>query len=177
MSAMVCQNCGQNPATLHYTEIDDDQERTEVHVCEECAVAQGISTETSLPAMLAGLGKAALASATADDLTCASCGMTFQEFRRKGRLGCPKDYEVFAEVLRPLLQKMHGGGSEHRGRLPVGMAEASSAIADRLLLLRRLQNEAVEAERYEEAGRLRDEITALEGAPRTATPGPRVGDV
>ncbi len=161
---MVCQNCGQNPATLHYTEIDDDQERTEVHVCEECAVAQGLSTEVSLPAMLSSLGQAVQAAAGADDLTCPSCGLTFKEFRRKGRLGCPKDYDAFAAVLKPLLQKMHGGGSEHRGRLPRGLAAGPHSTADRLLLLRRMQREAVDAERYEEAARLRDEIQGIEGA-------------
>jgi protein arginine kinase activator len=166
MSATVCESCGQNPATFHHTEIDDDGSKSVVHVCEECAATQGLSGEGALPGMLKDLGQALVRGAALESLTCPDCGMTFKEFRRRGRLGCPNDYEAFQAALLPLLQKMHAGASEHVGRLPEGRADSQRAADDRLVHLRRMQQEAIDAERYEEAARLRDEITGIEKARR-----------
>ena len=38
-------------------------------------------------------------------MSCPSCGITFQEFRKQGRLGCPNDYIAFDEPIRELLAK------------------------------------------------------------------------
>ena len=37
---MLCQICGKNPATVHFTEIHDNQ-MSEVHVCQGCAQEKG----------------------------------------------------------------------------------------------------------------------------------------
>ena len=159
MAGTVCQHCGENPATIHFTEIKDD-ERVELHVCEECAAAQGITHEASLPGALASMVMAASRGATATSLQCPHCGMTWKEFRRRGRLGCPHDYEVFESVLVPLIANMHGGAERHVGRLPHGSSEASSDRGERLMDLRRQLADAVEAD--EQAARLRDDIQTLE---------------
>jgi protein arginine kinase activator len=173
MSAMVCQSCGENPATFHLTEISDEaapgMQTTELHYCEACAAMAGLSQETAVPSMIAN-AVASVTSATDDaptaeeeGLHCPHCGMTFHEFKRKGRLGCPRDYEVFATPLESMLQKMHACGSpRHRGRVPRGPFEIRNVVGDRLLQLRRELHEAVTAERYEEAARARDEIQRIE---------------
>ena len=38
---MLCQICGKNPATVHFTEIHDNQ-MSELHVCERCAEEKGM---------------------------------------------------------------------------------------------------------------------------------------
>ena len=38
---MVCQVCGKNPATVHFTEIHDNK-MSEIHVCERCAEEKGL---------------------------------------------------------------------------------------------------------------------------------------
>ena len=38
---MLCQVCGKNPATVHFTEIHDNR-MTEIHVCERCAEEKGM---------------------------------------------------------------------------------------------------------------------------------------
>lgn len=161
MPGQVCQHCGENPATIHFTEIKD-QERIELHVCEECAAAQGITNEANMPTILANVVAAAARSAEMESKECPHCGITFREFRRKGRLGCPRDYEVFEELLTPLLAKMHGGAEEHTGRLPRGQERMHNDRPDRLLRLRRDLQDAIDQERYETAARLRDEIIELE---------------
>jgi hypothetical protein len=91
---------------------------------------------------------------------CPECGISFEEFRAKGRLGCPKDYEVFAKDLGPLLEKIHGS-RQHVGRVPRG-AGPDTSREDRLLRLRRDLARAVKDEQYEEAARLR----TRSGSPR-----------
>ena len=161
MSSMVCQNCRENPATIHYTSIDDDDQRVELNYCEECAAANGIPSDVSLPKKLAS-AVAAAATVSKSDLSCPHCGMTFSEFRKKGRLGCPMDYEQFRVPLEVILRSEHDNQIRHRGRLPRGRVEAQSTVNERLLYLRRELNEAIEAEKYEDAARLRDEIHAIE---------------
>ena len=160
---MVCQSCQANPATIHFTEIKED-ERVELHVCEECATQQGLTNETSIPSMLAGMVAAAARGASVESLQCPHCGISFRDFRRKGRLGCPKDYEVFEQAMIPLLEKMHDGAQRHTGRLPRGRHEVETTVTDRLLQLRRDLQRAVTEERYEDAAALRDEIASVEKA-------------
>ena len=52
-------------------------------------------------------------------LSCPDCGMTLAEFREKGRLGCPRDYEIFRDHLDQLLGRVHNS-DRHTGRLPGG---------------------------------------------------------
>jgi protein arginine kinase activator len=161
MSPVLCQSCGQNPATIHFTEIRNDQKR-ELHICEACANEQGLGGGAPIPAILSNLVQGVKRTAPDADLACPTCGITFEEFRAKGRLGCPKDYEVFEEAMGPLLERIHGS-RRHAGRLPKGRVAMGSDLSDRLLRLRRDLQQAVDGEKYETAAQLRDEIRRLEG--------------
>jgi protein arginine kinase activator len=172
-----CQKCQQNPATIHFTEIKNE-ERHELHVCESCANAQGLTAVNEIPAMLSTLVQGVRKGGLATQTKCPECGITFEEFKTKGRFGCPKDYEVFKDSLGPLLDKIHGA-RRHTGRLPRGRASMEGGTGDRLLRLRRELQHAVGAENYEEAARLRDEIRHVEaGTPRArkARPGTSLMD-
>lgn len=154
---MLCQLCDLRPATIHITEIVKDQKKV-LDLCEECAQKKGLAHGTgAIPSLLASLvGERAPAAAT----RCPDCGITFDEFRAKGRFGCPRDYEVFAAELAPLLEKIHAAKA-HVGRLPGGVLPD----AGREQLLRRLRRDltrAVAEEQYEEAARIRDEIRQAE---------------
>lgn len=173
MSGMVCQSCGENPATFHLTEVPEDlgpkHPAKEVHYCEACAAAMGLSNDMSAGSLIANAVASVAAAAASsqlgetEGLHCPHCGMTFQEFKRKGRLGCPRDYEVFSTPLEPMLQKMHAcTNPRHRGRTPRGPFEVRNVVGDRLLQLRRELRDAVGSERYEEAARVRDEIRRIE---------------
>jgi protein arginine kinase activator len=76
------------------------------------------------------------------------------EFRAQGRLGCPHDYNVFRVGLEPLLQRIHRA-TRHQGKAPRQGTSSPGRFAE-LVELRRLLQESLEAEAYEEAARLRD---------------------
>jgi len=165
---MKCQQCDKT-ATFHITELTGGKPQ-ELHLCEDhartyLAPTEGESEPSSLAGALAGhlkIGQTAEALARLDQQACPVCGITFYEFRHKGRLGCPHDYVCFAEELEPLIVNIHGE-TEHTGKRPKRCAQGTERQT-RLIQLRREMKEAIEAEHYEKAGQLRDEIQRTETA-------------
>lgn len=152
---MKCQRCP-NPATLHITEIVKGEVQ-EFHFCEDCAQNHLTQAEEGLPENEESL-QAELDDV--DQLACPHCGITFKEFRKQGRLGCPRDYVVFEKELLPLLENIHGE-TQHCGKVPKRMPD-DSLKQYRLIKLRNDLKVAIAEESYEDAARLRDEIQALE---------------
>ena len=163
---MQCQRCNKQPATIHLTEIVQN-EKHERHLCEECAREEGIAIKANinLQDILSGMVQAHETAGKEANLTCPDCGITYAEFRNQGRLGCPHDYEVFAEPLAEVLERVHGA-AEHRGKWP-NQVGADLANQRQMMQLRRQLQEAVEGEQYEEAARLRDLIKAKEAPGET----------
>jgi len=94
-------------------------------------------------------------------LKCANCGLTYQDFRRIGRLGCSECYRVFKDSLEVLLKRIHGS-TQHLGRSPAKAVAAPPQKRSEIELLRAKLQRAVGLEEFEEAARLRDKIRALE---------------
>jgi protein arginine kinase activator len=113
---------------------------------------------------LAQMGEGSPISAEAPaDVRCSFCGLSFQDFRDTGRLGCPHCYTSFEPHLRGLLRRIHGG-TQHMGKVYLPPDPTASEMEKRLEALRRKLQRAVESEDFERAARLRDEIRTLEPA-------------
>jgi protein arginine kinase activator len=163
---VVCQMCGKNPATKHYTEIHD-QKMSEVHLCESCAAERGLETAPKKESFdLADLLTHMADSMTSNDeervgnISCPRCGLRYSAFKETGRLGCAECYTAFQYQLRPLLRRIHGD-TRHRGKAPTRDGEG----ARRTRQIHRLHDElqrAVEREEFEHAASIRDEIRRLE---------------
>ncbi len=150
---MKCQVCGANPATVHLTDIVQGKKK-ETHLCQACAEGQQLlqHQELNLPAILQTLIGQHVGPQSDElaRLVCPTCGIRYMEFRARGRLGCPHDYAIFRKGLEPLLQRIHRS-ARHAGKAP-----RRGAPPPELTDLRRRLDEAVAAEAYEEAARLRD---------------------
>ena len=165
---MKCQQCGDRDAVVHLTQIVENSVTT-MHLCEKCAGEKGIET-SSVPAagplgdFLATLGKGVGAGLPevedAPHTTCPTCGLTTQEFRDLGRLGCEDCYQAFEAPLRELLRRLHGSTTHagERYRPPGTTAEPTEEAAE----LRDRLRVAVEAENFELAAELRDRLRGLE---------------
>jgi protein arginine kinase activator len=155
-----CDSCGKT-ATIHLTEIKDGQ-KIEKHLCEECASNEGVTIKANVPISQL-LEDFILQTSPSDmsDKACEVCGMTFSQFRKKGLLGCPNDYDVFSEALEPLLARAHEGAREHVGKVPI-KAGANQKRANSVLRLRAQLRAAVASEDYESAAAIRDRIRDLE---------------
>lgn len=161
---MLCDECGENEAIIHLTNIQNNQITTS-HLCESCAANKGLEpgvTMGNLPLtdFLAQTGKGLGQSVAGGLGPCAYCGMKLEEFRKKGRLGCPHCYVTFEPHLRNLLRRLHGS-AQHVGKVYLPPNPSETQKAERLAGLRRKLDRAVEAEDFEQAARLRDMIKEL----------------
>lgn len=161
---MLCDLCAKNPATVHLTEIIDDQ-MSELHLCEECARQKSAQMESQfgLSDLLAGMvefEKPTKEKETEGMLKCLNCSLTYADFKKIGRLGCGDCYTAFKRYLIPLLKRIHGL-SQHAGKSPLKVAKVSKKKMD-LQELRRVLVKAIEEEAFEEAARIRDQIRELE---------------
>ena len=171
---MTCDLCSKNEATVHLTEIVNEETR-ELHLCETCAREKGAAAVeqpfagglAELLAGLADLGAQLPGGAAVLAIHCSECGLTYEDFKKSGRLGCGACYESFRKVLAPLLKKIHGSAA-HAGRVPPPPAPAvpAKAGADPKPDVPRLKEQlkaAIETELFEEAAKLRDKIRTIEG--------------
>ncbi len=160
---MFCEICGKSQATVHYTEIINN-EMAEMHLCENCAREKGalIKPQFPLADLLAGLADFQ-APSTAEKRRvgkCPRCGLTYAGFRKSGRLGCSQCYYTFKDGLASLLKRVHGA-SEHVGKAPASAGKETGA-GRALKELRERLHQAIQKEEFEEAARWRDRIKELE---------------
>lgn len=161
---MQCDICGKKKATVHLTEIVDEQ-MSEMHLCEDCARQKSIQMEQQfgLADLLAGLadfGKP-LKEEQKVFLKCSNCGMNYEDFRKFGRLGCSECYEAFKTHLATLLKKVHGS-NHHLGKTPLKIPKSEQERMESLQELKTQLMQAIELEDFERAAELRDRIRQLE---------------
>lgn len=176
---MTCNICGKKKATVHLTEIVDEQ-LSEMHLCEECARQKSAAMENQfgLADLLAGLADQSkttgskISEAEKTALRCSRCGLPYEDFRKFGRLGCHECYASFKDHLSGLLRKIHGS-NKYLGKLPIPMkgqearetATAASPVLEGMEVLGDLRHQlqlAIEAEDFERAAMIRDKIRSLE---------------
>ncbi len=166
---MLCQECGENKATVHLTKIINDK-KTEVYLCQECAQKKGEFDFSQDPLSLHNFLTGFLGGEQPQQKTpsgglvgvanCPNCGLSYNEFREKGRLGCVKCFDSFEQQLTPLIKRIHGR-EEHRGKVPArtgGLIRKKREIEKK----RQEMEKAVGEENFEEAAKIRDEIKRLE---------------
>lgn len=166
---MLCQDCKKREAQVHLTQIVNN-EKLSLSLCKECALARGFHSPLDnvpfpLAEILSGLASPGPQPQSAEpvaDITCDSCGLTFEEFTRQGRFGCGECYSAFRNRLEPIMRKIHGA-SLHRGRNPE-YNRLDEGTAQSIKEEERLQKEldrAINEEDFERAAELRDKLKAV----------------
>jgi protein arginine kinase activator len=164
-----CERCNK-PATVHMTEISGGKPH-DIHLCDACAQEAGYVQQSHVPIneLLNQFLKAHAQMADAPTARCPDCGMSWQEFKDTGLLGCPKDYDLFVNQLGGVIERAQQGGNHHTGK----SIEATTKLKkedpvklrqQELLRLRKELARAVEDESYETAAKIRDQIRKLENA-------------
>lgn len=166
---MLCERCGKNQATVHYTEIINGQKK-ELNLCKSCASElqpQGFSfmPQLNFHNFLGGLmghsfGVGDFTKTSPRVNKCEVCGLSESQFAQRGLLGCGNCYNTFGNTLESLVRRIHGT-SYHNGKVP-------ERTSDKIKLNRKIESlraqlkQAVEAEEFERAAQLRDSIRELE---------------
>ena len=167
---MLCPECNKREATIHLTQIINNQKVT-VSLCKECAAKFGFHSPLDnvpfpLAEILSGMTQSLPGGGEAEPaekLECPSCHMTFDEFAQKGRFGCGGCYSAFRHRLEGIMRKIHGA-SLHRGRNPGMAAEGETTEALPIREEERLEAElekAIRDEKYERAAELRDKLQSI----------------
>jgi len=162
---MLCDICKKNPATVHLTEIIDEQ-MNELHLCEDCARHKSTAMEQQfgLSDLLAGMADFEKPNKDEENVAvkCPNCNLTYADFKKIGRLGCGECYNVFRKYLAPLLKRIHGS-SQHAGKAPL-KEKAIPRPGRKKAGIGELKTElqkAIQKENFEEAARLRDQIKKI----------------
>lgn len=213
-----CAHCTKDK-TFHDLKILADGTVVEKHACEDCAAEQGFLPVTLSVEGVVDAGSTADASAASSpehpgaktrkprvrSRACPQCGLTYMQFKRVGRLGCPACYAAFERQLMGILERSQEGGMHHVGKIPrrllrdraaagetplaeeAGGGEAHASAdtgeggthrpglesllggaqqrAQKLKVLGEQLRAAVESEQYEQAARIRDELSQASEPP------------
>lgn len=170
---MKCEHCGNTEAVVKITRIDPDGNVVPYFLCQECAadmspyqkafLAKQKTFQTLLSELIASAEGAETEEESTEGIssaTCPSCGLDFSQYRTSSMLGCPDCYDAFGPELEADLRRYHRATS-HAAGAP-GTEEANREMEDTLSELRRELKIAVDEERYQDAARLRDEISRTE---------------
>lgn len=181
---MLCENCGKREANVRYSE-NINGVKKEMHLCEECSQKLGISSKMdfSMPSLdIPSFFGSFLEDFSTPEfmpflnevkqLTCDSCGSTFDDIINTGRYGCANCYDVFEDRMDPILKKLQGA-NRHVGRLgkisnnnlkfqdKESKKEKKEEKTNPVDKLQEDLKKAIKEERYEDAAKIRDEIKKL----------------
>jgi protein arginine kinase activator len=165
---MLCQECQKRPATVHLTEIINDEQSVH-HLCEQCAREKGefyfdAKPPFSIHNLLTGLMNMDVHPGQvvgyASKVQCEECGLTYAQFGQIGRFGCSHCYPTFGERLLPLMRRIHGS-TQHMGKVP-DRAGCTVKLRRSIEEMRTELQRLVQQEQFEQAAKLRDQIRQLE---------------
>jgi protein arginine kinase activator len=165
---MICENCHQREAVVKFTQVIGNKKKT-LNYCQECAEKEGLNSPMMDISKVFGKIIIALLSEhmtsksqetiTEEDkkLICERCHLSWADFKKIGRLGCPKCYETFCIHLNNLLRRIHGSNRHFGKNIKITQQEKKSVP-----LLRRKLKKAIADENFELAAELRDKIRELD---------------
>lgn len=157
--SIICQHCKKRPATVNFVETAGG-ETVALHLCDECyKYKYGEFENAAANAFLNGLFDC---PAPSRNKVCEVCGMTFEEYRRTGLLGCPSCYDVFKQELLPYIQEIHGK-TYHVGKGDGGHFSEHD-LRLRLKTLQEQLESALTRGDYISASRLNKQMTAIKNA-------------
>lgn len=133
---MLCEICGENEATFHYSEVVNGN-KTEHHLCSECAAKTDISYYTNLldsdgrlGQLLSGLLGMPIAGEQDDPKThvvCPGCHLSYGDFIKNSAFGCAECYNVFGPLLDDSIKKIQGSVN-HQGKKPYRLMKSMRSM-------------------------------------------------
>lgn len=171
---MLCEKCKKNEAKINLITVVNGQKH-EIWLCENCvkdisnipffsSIGQNanIPFQSMLTEMLSNAdnNKVNIDNNKIKEIVCSNCGLTYDEFKKTGKLGCSDCYEEFKVVLEPRIKSLQVG-VKHVGKIPKMKGEEFMRRR-KLKNLKEEMQKLIVAEEYERAAIVRDEIKKLE---------------
>jgi len=172
---MLCQSCKKNDATVHYTEVINNNVK-KTHLCESCAKQKGVDIE--LPFSFGDIIKAISKGIEgiediegiehietkhfSGEAACPECGLEIQELLKQGKIGCAQCFDVFEEILDDIIKNVQKSPN-HKGKIPKFLPPTFN-YKSRIKKLEGKLQAAIDKEKYEDCVSFRDEINTLKNA-------------
>ena len=164
---MLCEQCGENEATVHVEAIAPDGSSVSRELCQECAsrLRPAFGEMKALDIsdfMTALLGRLRMGRGEKENdrfsAVCPKCGTEYREYKKNKLLGCAECYRAFREPIEEMLVRKYSSA------LYIGSAPGGRELHEDIRRAQTLRDElqkAIRQEEYETAARLRDELKAL----------------
>jgi len=174
---MICKRCGKKEAEVFYKYTVNGNTK-EYALCAGCAeeLKKSGELDIKMPGLFGegesyfgnlfglsdfwGFPHSVSSSRSSEKKRCTFCSSTFDDLVRSGKIGCAECYKVFAEELRPSVEKIHGK-EKYMGKRPKRI-KAKETKQDKIKALKAEMKNAVKAQEFEQAAVLRDQIRAME---------------
>jgi len=171
---MLCEKCKKNEAKINLITVVNGQKH-EIWLCENCVkdissipFFSSIGENVNFPfqGMLTEIlsnvdsNEVNIDNKKIKEIICSNCGLTYDEFKKSGKLGCSDCYEEFKVVLQPRIKSLQAG-VKHVGKIP-NMKGKELIRKRKLKDLKEEMQKLIVDEQYERAAIVRDEIKKLE---------------
>ena len=131
---MLCERCKIREANIQYTEIVNGV-KTEHHFCAQCAkeldfgpYSAIFDSDFPLGKLLSGLlGVGETSGEESVQVVCPNCGLSYEEFVKNSRFGCPDCYGVFDLLISDKIKQLQGNDS-HKGKQPENWKQRQSGL-------------------------------------------------
>lgn len=163
---MLCEKCKKNQANTYYKTTVNGK-TAEMCLCGECAEKLGIGSvwadnsffdEPFFGSLFddSFFGKALGLASPRSVKRCPDCGATLDYISQSGKVGCATCYDTFEKELQAAIMRAQGSVKHLGSEKPENEKEKKAEV------LREEMKKAIEAEDFEKAAKLRDEIKGLE---------------
>ncbi len=161
---MSCDKCGA-PSVYHSTLIVNGVSKN-TSLCRECALKEGVFNQqkTSLFDEMFSSFSDLLGFEQVENVVCPVCKTTLKEFKSTGRLGCPNCYDMFREEISNVVKRIAPFETHKQDAFKTEVKPAKQTKEEKIKDLREQMKLAVSEERYEDAAKIKKQITKLESA-------------
>lgn len=161
---MKCDKCGA-PSVYHSTYIVNGVSQS-TNLCRDCALKEGVFTtqKASLFDDLFSSFSDMLGFEKVENLVCPVCKTSLKEFKSTGKLGCPNCYEAFRDEISKVIKRIAPFEKHKQDAIKTKEVKQKLTKEEQIANLRADMKLAVSEERYEDAAKIKKQITKLENA-------------
>lgn len=161
---MKCDKCGKE-SVYHSTLIVNGVSQS-TNLCRECAIKEGVfsSEKPSLFDDMFSSFADLLSFETVKDINCPVCKTSLKEFKSTGKLGCPNCYDAFREEISKIIKRIAPYEKHCQDTIKTKAKTVKLTKAEQIANLRAEMKQCVAEERYEDAAKIKKQITKLESA-------------
>lgn len=161
---MNCDKCGA-PSVYHSTFIVNGISQT-TNLCRDCAIKEGVFTQkTNMFEDLFSSFSDLLSFEKVENVVCPVCKTSLKEFKSTAKLGCPNCYEAFREEISSIIKRVAPFERHQQETIKTKQPKQEKiSIEEQIRVLREDMKQAVAEERYEDAAKIKKQITKLESA-------------